>query len=93
MSRYWRLKIEGGAFSTRPRPPTVAAICWSASVNERVGATLRAFAHPTLADRLWLGGKQTTLTVEVREVSWLRKMNFDLRSKTWTSAACWHKPD
>jgi hypothetical protein len=58
-----------------------------------VGTTLRAFADPTLADRLALGGKHTTITVEVGEVSWLRKMNFDLRSKTWTSAAFWHKPD
>ena len=61
MSRCRRLKIEGERFSSRSRLPTVEAICWSASVNERVGTArslssgrakrgpVDAFAHPALA--------------------------------------------
>jgi hypothetical protein len=49
MSRYRRLKIEGGAFFYTLALATAETICWSASVNERVGMALRAFAHRTLA--------------------------------------------
>jgi hypothetical protein len=49
MCRYRRLKIEGGVFLFALALADRGSDLWSASMNERVGTALRAFAHPTFA--------------------------------------------
>lgn len=56
MSRYWRLKIEGGAFLfslALAESGSVGATKLSGRLgNERMGTALRAFARPALARSL-----------------------------------------
>ncbi len=62
MSRYLRLKIEGGAFfftlALAGRGSGDATKLSGRLANERVGTALRAFAHPTLASAKVLMGRR-----------------------------------